>query len=82
MLTATASPRSALRNVWIRSTLFIRINIWAAPRELCLPGISSRKHAYIIFTPLNPHFYIVELGFTGVYVIFLIFIKKQKQKKT
>ena len=24
------------------------------------------------FDPLEPHFYIVKLGFTGVYVIFLI----------
>ena len=31
----------------------------------------SRKHAYIILTPLKPHFYIVALGFTGVYIIFL-----------
>ena len=28
--------------------------------------------AYIILTSLNPHFYIVKLGFTGVYIIFLI----------
>ena len=33
---------------------------------------SSRKHTYIILTPLKPHFYIVKLGFTGVYIIFLI----------
>ena len=32
----------------------------------------SRKHAYIILTPLKPHCYIVKLGFTGVYIIFLI----------
>ena len=25
------------------------------------------------FEPLKPHFYIVKLGFTGVYIIFLIF---------
>ena len=31
----------------------------------------SRKHAYITLTPLY-HFYIVKLGFTGVYIIFLI----------
>ena len=24
------------------------------------------------FDPLQPHFYIVKLGFTGVYIIFLI----------
>ena len=33
---------------------------------------TSRKHAYIILTPLNPIFYIVNLGFTGVYIVFLI----------
>ena len=33
---------------------------------------TSRKHAYIMLTPLKPHFYIVKLGFTGVYIIFLI----------
>ena len=32
----------------------------------------SRKHAYIILTPLKPHFYIVKLGFTGVHITFLI----------
>ena len=36
----------------------------------------SRKHAYIILTPLNPTFIIiVKLGFTGVYIIFLILLK-------
>ena len=35
-------------------------------------NLPSRKHAYIILTPLKPHFYIVKLGFTGVYIIFLI----------
>ena len=30
------------------------------------------KTAYIILTPLKPQFYIVKLGFTGVYIIFLI----------
>ena len=42
---------------------------------------SSRKHAYIILTPLNPtfiHFYIVKLGFTEVYIIFLISAQKHR----
>ena len=29
------------------------------------------------FDPLKPHFYIVKLGFTGVYIIFLISAQKQ-----
>ena len=36
-----------------------------------------QKHAYIIVDPLKPHFYIVKLGFTGVYIIFLISAQKQ-----
>ena len=35
---------------------------------------TSQKHAYINLTPLQPHFYIVKLGFTGVYIIFLILL--------
>ena len=38
---------------------------------------SSRKHTYIILT-LKPHFYIVKLGFTGVYIIFLISAQKHR----
>ena len=38
---------------------------------------TSRKHAYIILTPIKPHFYIVKLGFTGVYIIFLISAQKK-----
>ena len=30
------------------------------------------------FDPLKPHFYIVKLGFTGVYIIFLISALKHK----
>ena len=30
------------------------------------------------FDPLKPHFYIVKLGFTGVYIIFLISAKKHR----
>ena len=30
------------------------------------------------FDPLKTHFYIVKLGFTGVYIIFLISAQKQK----
>ena len=28
------------------------------------------------FDPLKPHFYMVKLGFTGVYIIFLLFLLK------
>ena len=31
-----------------------------------------------IFDPIKPHFYIVKLGFTGVYIIFLISAQKHR----
>ena len=44
--------------------------------------LSPQKHNYVItktylynFDPLKSHFYIVKLGFTGVYIIFLISVK-------
>ena len=33
------------------------------------------KTCLYTFDPLKPHFYIVKLGFTGVYIIFLISAK-------
>ena len=41
---------------------------------------TSRKHTYIVynFDPLKPHLYIVKLGFTGVYIIFLISAQKYR----
>ena len=35
----------------------------------------TKTYLYI-FDPLKPHFYVVKLGFTGVYIIFLIFAQK------
>ena len=51
--------------------------------------IASRVWCYVIwfsitkthlynFDPLKPHFYIVKLGFTGVYIIFLISAQKHR----
>ena len=31
------------------------------------------------FDPLKPHFYIVKLGFTGVYIIFIISAQKHSE---
>ena len=34
------------------------------------------KKTYLYnFDPIKPHFYIVKLGFTGVYIIFLFLLK-------
>ena len=35
-------------------------------------GETSRKHDLHVIDPFKPHFYIVKLGFTGVYIICLI----------
>ena len=40
--------------------------------------IDITKTCLYNFDPLQPHFYIVKLGFTGVYIIFLISAKKHK----
>ena len=37
-----------------------------------LTKVSSRKTRLYKFDPLKPHFYIVKLGFTGIYIFFLI----------
>ena len=39
---------------------------------------SITKTCLYNFDPLKPHFYIVKLGFTGVYIIFLIFAQKHR----
>ena len=39
--------------------------------------LTLRKHTYIMLTPLNPHFYIEKMGFTGTgYSLFFIFLLK------
>ena len=46
-----------------------KVSAWWVPiTKTCLYDID----------PLKPHFYIVKLGFTGVYAIFLIFAQKHK----
>ena len=39
---------------------------------------SITKTCLYNFDPLKPHFYIVKLGFTGVYIIFLISAQKHR----
>ena len=39
-------------------------------------GVSIMKTYLYNFDPLKPHFYTVKLGFTGVYIIFLICAQK------
>ena len=60
-------PRSdtAKRGVWSESTMFA--------------NLAHHENIPIYnFDPLKPHFYIVKLGFTGVYIIFLISGQKHR----
>ena len=47
-------------------------------RETCIISHYITKTYLYNFDPLQPHFYIVKLGFTGVYIIFLIFAQKHR----
>ena len=48
-------------------------------KEAVLSGyILITKTRLYNFDPLKPHFYIVKLGFTGVYIIFLISAQKHR----
>ena len=54
---------------------------WTRTRKVII-GQSSKvkisihhENTYIKFHPFKPHFYIVKLGFTGVYIIFLFLLK-------
>ena len=42
------------------------------------PSDDITKTRLYNFDPLQPHFYIVKLGFTGVYIIFLISTQKHR----
>ena len=46
-----------------------------APAHICM---YISKTCLYNFDPLKPHFYIVKLGFTGVYIIFLISAQKHR----
>ena len=54
---------------------YFHINIDACIMYICF-GI-TKTYLYN-FDPLKPHFYIVKLGFTGVYIIFLISAQKHR----
>ena len=58
---------------WILSGTVI---ISLGKRELITTFITKTR--LYNFDPLKPHFYIVKLGFTGVYIIFHIFARKHR----
>ena len=62
---------------WLRgeNRLSIRetIRAWKYLPDFSLEAIILITKTYLYnFDPLKPHFYIVKLGFTGVYIIFLL----------
>ena len=50
---------------------FVRISVFHNHRNF----VNITKTRLYNFDPLKPHFYIVKLGFTGVYIIFLFLLK-------
>ena len=73
------TTKSTIRLKWSAKTLIsLRIReVWSESSLIAcafysFQAIPSRKHVYIILSPLNPTFYFIKLGFTRVYIIFLI----------
>ena len=64
------------------SGILIRLRDVQGDLSLCLTAHSQRNISHVVahitktclcnFDPLKPHFYIVKVGFTGVYTIFFI----------
>ena len=53
--------------------------VWFPSGDLSVfAPIPISKMCLYNFDPLKPHFYIVKLGFTGVYIIFLISAQKHR----
>ena len=57
------------------STPILSTSISSIPVSSTIP---SQKHAYIILTLLKLQFYTVKLGFTEIYIIFLISAQKHR----
>ena len=56
----------------LRCALLRLLHMGRVKRNCVLPVACITKTYLYNFDPLKPHFYIVKLGFTGVYIIFLI----------
>ena len=55
--------------------LFAHVHMYIDLTILCM--FITKTYLYN-FDPLKPHFYIVKLGFTGVYIIFVISAQKHR----
>ena len=68
-------PHDEILHQWLfaQSDLNLRCAHMSAGRFSDLAAqVCITKTCLYNFDPLKPHFYIVKLGFTGVYIIFLI----------
>ena len=64
--------RREIRNYYIFVDTFLSVVMDRVSNET-----NITKTCLYNFDPLKPHFYIVKLGFTGVYIIFLISAQKR-----
>ena len=82
----SASAIELLEDIWFAWSPSAVLSSWLLPvTEVCgsslvsgktlfsivLIAKISRKHTYIILTPLKPHFYIVKLGYTLLFLFLL-----------
>ena len=58
----------------------IQLFYWFCPERAgdWKPILHQENMPIYNFDPLKPHFYVVKLGFTGVYILFLIFAQKYR----
>ena len=66
-----------LSAIVLRLDMFMLENNEGLDQPAQTPCIITKRYLYS-FDPLEPHFYIVKLGFTGVYIIFLISAQKHR----
>ena len=60
--------------VWFLSDLLC-VQVRSQGYRILTPSeLTITKTCLYNFDPLKPHFYIVKLGFTGVYIIFFLFL--------
>ena len=72
------SFESPCLNVLQVRTICFSLHLYEIKYIKLLAKICITKTYLYIFDPLKPHFCIVKLGFTGVYIIFLISAQKHR----
>ena len=75
-MTACMPSQDADQPVHLCSLIILHRTLWVAKDPLHLQ-MDSEDSVYNV-DPLKPHFCIEKLGFTGVYIIFLISNKKHR----